>query len=56
MQSQVIYPKSHVSRVELPVIFSAEQCCFKDSTFFGADSENMKDISAYQLCLRADQL
>ena len=44
------------SRVEVPEVISAEQCCFIVLTFFSADSENMKNISADQLCFRADQL
>ena len=43
-------------QVEVPEIFSAEQRCFRDLTFFSTDSESMKNISTYQLCFRADQL
>ena len=44
------------SRVEVPEIISAEQRCFIVLTFFSADSEEMKNISADQLCFSADQL
>ena len=44
------------SRVEIPEIISAEQRCFIVLTFFSADSEHMKKISADQLCFSADQL
>ena len=46
----------HYNRVEVPEIISAEQRCFIDLTLFSADSENMKNISANQLCFGADQL
>ena len=44
------------TRVEVPEINSAEQRCFIVLTFFSADSEEMKNISADQLCFSADQL
>ena len=44
------------TRVEVPEVISAEQRCFIVLTFFSADSENMINISADQLCFRADQL
>ena len=44
------------TRVEIPEVISAEQRCFRVLTFFSADSENMINISAVQLCFRADQL
>ena len=34
---------------ESPEISNAEQRCFRDLTFFSADSENIKNISADQL-------
>ena len=33
---------NHTTRIEVPEIISAEQHCFRDLTFFSADSENMK--------------
>ena len=45
-----------ITRVEVPEVISAEQRCFIVLTFFSADSENMINISADQLCFRADQL
>ena len=42
--------------VEVPEIVSAEQSCFIVLTFFRADSEDMKIISADQLCFSADHL
>ena len=44
------------TRVEVPDVISAEQRSFIVLTFFSADSENMINISADQLCFRADQL
>ena len=44
------------SRVEVPQVISAEQSCFIVLTFFSADSENVINISADQLCFKADQL
>ena len=44
------------TRVEVPEVISAEQRCFIVLTFFSADSENMINISADQLCFRAGQL
>ena len=38
-----------ITRVEVPEVISAEQRCFIVLTFFSADSENMKNISADQL-------
>ena len=48
--------KLTTSRVEVPEVISAEQRCFIVLTFFSADSENMINISADQLCFRAEQL
>ena len=45
-----------ITRVEVPEIISAEQRCFIVLTFFSADSEDMKKISADQLFFGADQL
>ena len=45
-----------ITRVEVPEVISAEQRCFIVFTFFSADSENMINNSADQLCFRADQL
>ena len=42
-------------RVEVPEIISCEHSCFRDLTFFSADSEKMKNISADQLCFIAEQ-
>ena len=39
----------YITRVEVPETISAERRCFKVLTFFNADSENMKNISADQL-------
>ena len=39
-----------------PDVISAEQRCSIVLTFFSADSENTINISADQLCFRADQL
>ena len=44
------------ARVEVPEIISAEQRCCIVMTFFSADSEDMKKISADQLCFSTDQL
>ena len=38
-----------------PEIISAEQRCFRDLTFFSADSKNMKNIRGNQCCIRSDQ-
>ena len=45
-----------LSRVEVPKLISSEQRYFRVLRFLNADSENMKNISTDQLCLRADQL
>ena len=45
----IILKMSNTTRVEVPEIISAEQRCFRDLTFFSADSENMKNVSADQL-------
>ena len=37
------------ARVEVPEVISAEQRCFRDLTFFRADSEEMKKIRGDQL-------
>ena len=50
------FRSSYDSRVEVPEVISAEQRCFIVLTFFSADSENTINISADQLCFRADQL
>ena len=42
--------------IEVPEIMSAEQRCFRNLTFFSADSENMENLSADQRRFRADQL
>ena len=44
-----------VPQVEVPVIFSSEQRCFRVLTIFSAETGNIKNISADQLCFRADQ-
>ena len=40
-----------ITKVEVPASH-----CFRYSTFISADSENMRNISADQLCFRADEL
>ena len=45
-----------VTRFEVSEVISAEQRWFSYLTFFRADSEDMKNISADQLYFRADQL
>ena len=44
------------SLAQHPEIIGAEQRCFRDLTFFSAESENMKNISAVRCCFRTDQL
>ena len=44
------------TRVEDPEIISAKQRCFRDLTFFSADSENMKDISTVSDLISSDFL
>ena len=43
-------------RVEVPEIISAEKRCFRVLTFLSADLENMRNISADQFCIGADEL
>ena len=55
-QTDELAERQNSTRVEVPEIISAEQRCFIVLTFFSADSEDMKKISADQLCFSADQL
>ena len=52
----VFWKNGTPTEVEVLEIIIAEQRCFIVLTFFAADSENMKNISAVQLSFRADQL
>ena len=43
MSNSTFHKSPHVEVLE---IISAEHRCFRDSTFFSSDSENMENISA----------